>query len=152
MSKSPKSKSPKVQRSKGPKNPWSKGPKDQDISKSNSTTSLTLKKVHLVISINISNLWSNVWSCVSPKHVSVQNLYFGQFVFCLDIVLLWLRSHVCLQVCVWYPKHNVNNMFWNIIHCLLIHVTSSPTAHVSIFFIYIKNDFSLNPMKLLSND
>ena len=41
-----KSKNPKVQRSKGLKDPWSQGPKDQDISKSYSNTSLTVKKVH----------------------------------------------------------------------------------------------------------
>ena len=44
-----KSKNPKVEWSKGPKDPWSQGPKDQDISKSYSNTSLTLKKVHLVL-------------------------------------------------------------------------------------------------------
>ena len=38
----------KVQESQGPRVPKSKGPKDQDISKSHSNTSLTLKKVHLV--------------------------------------------------------------------------------------------------------
>ena len=38
----PKSESPKVRVAR------SKGPKDQDISKSHSNTSLTLKKVHLV--------------------------------------------------------------------------------------------------------
>ena len=48
---------PKVPRSKGPKVPGSQAPrvlrsqghKDQDISKSHSNTSLTLKKVHLVV-------------------------------------------------------------------------------------------------------
>ena len=40
--------SPIVQRSQGLRVQGSKGPKDQDISKSNSNTSLTLKKVHLV--------------------------------------------------------------------------------------------------------
>ena len=39
----------KVQESQGPRVPKSKGPKDQDISKSHSNTSLTLKKVHLVL-------------------------------------------------------------------------------------------------------
>ena len=43
------SKSPKVQGFQGPGVPSSKGPKDQDISNSNSITSLTLKKVHLVL-------------------------------------------------------------------------------------------------------
>ena len=38
----------KVQESQGPRVPKSKGPKDQDISKSHSNTSLTLKMVHLV--------------------------------------------------------------------------------------------------------
>ena len=33
---------------KGPRVPRFRGPKDQDISNSNSNTSLTLKKVHLV--------------------------------------------------------------------------------------------------------
>ena len=42
------SKSPKVQGFQGPGVPSSQGPKDQDISNSNSNTSLTLKKVHLV--------------------------------------------------------------------------------------------------------
>ena len=37
----------KVQESQGPRVPKSKGPKDQDISKSHSNTSLTLKKVYL---------------------------------------------------------------------------------------------------------
>ena len=40
--------SPKVPGSKGSKVQGSQGPKDQDISKSHSNTSLTLKKVHLV--------------------------------------------------------------------------------------------------------
>ena len=39
---------PRVPRSKGSKVQGSQGPKDQDISNSNSNTSLTLKKVHLV--------------------------------------------------------------------------------------------------------
>ena len=42
------SKSPKVQGFQGAGVPRSQGPKDQDISNSNSNTSLTLKKVHLV--------------------------------------------------------------------------------------------------------
>ena len=47
-----------VQESQGPMVPSSRGPKvqgpkDQDISKSHSNTSLTLKKVHLVYSTNI---------------------------------------------------------------------------------------------------
>ena len=42
-------KSPRVQRSQGLKVQGSQGPKDQDISKSYSNTSLTLKKVHLVL-------------------------------------------------------------------------------------------------------
>ena len=37
-----------VQESQGPRVPRSRGPKDQVISNSNSNTSLTLKKVHLV--------------------------------------------------------------------------------------------------------
>ena len=36
-----------------PKLPWSKGPKDQDLSKSHSNASLTLKKVHLVFNISV---------------------------------------------------------------------------------------------------
>ena len=57
--------SPKVQEFQGPrvpcpKDPWSKGPKDQDISKSHSNTSLTLKKVHLVSSSELMSLLSNV--------------------------------------------------------------------------------------------
>ena len=44
--------SPRVQRSQGLKVQGSKGPKDQDISKSYSNTSLTLKKVHLVFPYN----------------------------------------------------------------------------------------------------
>ena len=43
------SKGPKVQGSQGPGIPRPRGPKDQDISNSHSNTSLTLKKVHLVI-------------------------------------------------------------------------------------------------------
>ena len=39
---------PRVLRSKSPKVPGSQGPKNQDISKSHSNASLTLKKVHLV--------------------------------------------------------------------------------------------------------
>ena len=39
---------PRVLRLKGPKVQGSRGLKDQDISKSHSNTSLTLKKVHLV--------------------------------------------------------------------------------------------------------
>ena len=41
--------SPNVPGSQGLKVQGSQGPKDQDISKSYSNTSLTLKKVHLVI-------------------------------------------------------------------------------------------------------
>ena len=44
---------PNVQESKGPSVPRSQGPKDQDILKSYSNTSLTLKKVHLVDNRNI---------------------------------------------------------------------------------------------------
>ena len=40
---------PKVQESQGLWVQRSKGPEDQDISNSNSNTSLTLKKVHLVL-------------------------------------------------------------------------------------------------------
>ena len=40
---------PRVPRSKGSKVQGSQGPRDQDISKSHSNTSLTLKKVHLVL-------------------------------------------------------------------------------------------------------
>ena len=43
---------PRVPRSKGSKVQRSQGPKDQDISNSHSNTSLTLKKVHLVFSLN----------------------------------------------------------------------------------------------------
>ena len=43
---------PKVLKSKSPKVSGSKGPEDQDISNSNSNTSLTLKKVHLVSDCN----------------------------------------------------------------------------------------------------
>ena len=42
------SQSPKVQESQGLWVQRSKGPEDQDVSKSNSNLSLTLKKVHLV--------------------------------------------------------------------------------------------------------
>ena len=38
-----------------PRVPRSQGPMDQDISKSYSNTSLTLKKVHLVYIVNIVN-------------------------------------------------------------------------------------------------
>ena len=38
--------------------PRSRGPKDQDISKSHSNTSLTLKKVHLVQILSTSGSWS----------------------------------------------------------------------------------------------
>ena len=37
----------------GPRVPRSSGPKDQDISNSHSNTSLTLKKVHLVLNIKL---------------------------------------------------------------------------------------------------
>ena len=47
------SKSPKVQGFQGPGVPRSQGPKDQYISNSNSNTSLTIKKVHLVFSVII---------------------------------------------------------------------------------------------------
>ena len=43
---------PRVQRSMGLKVPWFQSQKDQDISKSHSNTSLTLKKVHLVFVAN----------------------------------------------------------------------------------------------------
>ena len=72
-----KSKSPKVSGSKGPKvsgsqGLWvqrSKGPEDQDISNSNSDTSLTLKKVHLVINSKgmdlfrdcLTNINAHIW-------------------------------------------------------------------------------------------
>ena len=38
-----------LEEGRGPRVPRSRGPKDQDISKSHSNTSLTLKKVHLVV-------------------------------------------------------------------------------------------------------
>ena len=38
-----------LEEGRGPRISRSRGPKDQDISKSNSNTSLTLKKVHLVL-------------------------------------------------------------------------------------------------------
>ena len=38
-----------LEEGRGPRVPRSRGPKDQDISKSHSNTSLTLKKVHLVL-------------------------------------------------------------------------------------------------------
>ena len=43
------SKSPQVKLFQGPGVPRSQGPKDQDIESSHSNTSLTLKKVHLVM-------------------------------------------------------------------------------------------------------
>ena len=43
---------PKALKSKSPKVQRSKGPKDQDILKSHSNSSLTLKKVHLVTNPN----------------------------------------------------------------------------------------------------
>ena len=46
----PRSKGSKVKGFQGPGVPKSQGPKDQDISNSHSNTSLTLKKVHLVLS------------------------------------------------------------------------------------------------------
>ena len=49
----PGSKGPWVLWSRGPKDSWSKSPKDQDISKSYSNTSLTLKNVHLVSHIDL---------------------------------------------------------------------------------------------------
>ena len=45
-------KGPRVPRSKGSKVQGSQGPKEQDISNSLSNTSLTLKKVHLVLTKN----------------------------------------------------------------------------------------------------
>ena len=39
------------QESQGPRIPRSRGPRDQNISNSNSNTSLTLKKVHLVLNV-----------------------------------------------------------------------------------------------------
>ena len=50
---------PKVLKSKSPKVSGSKGPEDQDISNSNSNTSLTLKKVHLVFLENAINCLNN---------------------------------------------------------------------------------------------
>ena len=44
-----------VQESQGPRVQGSQSLKDQDISKSNSNTSLTLKKVHLVLSFLASD-------------------------------------------------------------------------------------------------
>ena len=46
---------PRVPRSKGSKFQGSQGPKEQDISNSHSNTSLTLKKVHLVVIIATSS-------------------------------------------------------------------------------------------------
>ena len=43
-----------LEEGRGPRVPRSRGPKDQDISNSHSNTSLTLKKVHLVVGINES--------------------------------------------------------------------------------------------------
>ena len=44
---------PRVPRFMGSKVQWSQGPNDQDISNSHSNTSLTLKKVHLVLNIKL---------------------------------------------------------------------------------------------------
>ena len=42
-----------VKESKGPRVPRSQGPKDLDISNSHSNKSLTLKKVHLVMTLKM---------------------------------------------------------------------------------------------------
>ena len=42
-----------LEEGRGPRVPRSSGPKDQDISNSHSNTSLTLKKVHLVLNIKL---------------------------------------------------------------------------------------------------
>ena len=56
--------SPRVQRSKGLKVAGSHGPKDQDISKSLSNTSFTLKKVHLVLHLEISDVLRQLASMI----------------------------------------------------------------------------------------
>ena len=48
-----------LEEGRGPRVPSSRGPKDQNISKSHSNTSLTLKKVHLVALKNIELLAIN---------------------------------------------------------------------------------------------
>ena len=56
-----------VQESQGPRVPRSRGPKNQDISNSHSNTSLTLKKVHIVLLSSFigyapSNVMKHIWN------------------------------------------------------------------------------------------
>ena len=53
---------PKVQESQGLCVQRSKGPEDQDISNSNSNTSLTLKKVHLVHRMKLHGVGEELYS------------------------------------------------------------------------------------------
>ena len=65
---------PRVPRPRGPQ-----GPKDRDISKSHSNTSLTLKKVHLVI--NIKNL---INTCTLQKNYLY--IFFLTLLFCIQSI------------------------------------------------------------------
>ena len=57
---------PKVLKSKSPKVSRSKGPEDQDISNSNSNTTLTLKKFHHVYNVLDRNIKIMVHFTVFP--------------------------------------------------------------------------------------
>ena len=59
----------KGQESQGPRVPRSRGSKDQDISNSHSNTSLTLKKVHLVL----------IWYCKTLKSETRYKSMMSQF-------------------------------------------------------------------------
>ena len=68
---------PKVQESQGLWVQRSKGPEDQDISNSNSNTSLTLKKVHLVYILKILNILRHFLGCdsFSRRSLSTENVH-----------------------------------------------------------------------------
>ena len=97
----------------GPRVPWSRGPKDQDISNSHSTTSLTLKKVHLVVIIvNLTKSFMVVDGCpknklgVTTSNSSSNSQFFGDtfqfihqisFMFvlcCIKVVLIQKEKYV----------------------------------------------------------
>ena len=100
----------RVLRSKGPKDPRSHGLKDQDISKSYSNTSLTLKKVHLVYfvikldkEIGISNSISLLRWCIH--------------IHCSQKLLLYCRMDLRRGFIYAFPQMKIHIIFFQLIEC-----------------------------------
>ena len=98
------SQGPRVPRSRGPKVPRSQGPKDQDISNSHSNTSLTLKKVHLVLIFFEKKI--SFYTSFYPEFYSLhfcmnqncklffQNNTFPEYSYLLDMLQLIFRISI----------------------------------------------------------